>query len=192
MTLTRRTRLFSTVGLAAIAAATTISASAAPENPAPAPGAVNQQHSATYWNQRCAAQFNQAVRAYVKTTQTRNARGFNALLDQDATVIFANGGVLSGKKEVAAFITGFFADPGWTQTFTKLHQHVEGCRTGFVLFDSIYSVPADHRVSPPGHRRHLHVPQRSLVGAAQPRQHRSRQLSRRRVAKWRARAVWVS
>ncbi|OFE15694.1 hypothetical protein BA895_21915 [Humibacillus sp. DSM 29435] len=145
---TRRTRLLSTAALAAVAAATTISASAAPETPAPAPRAADQHHSATHWHQRCAAQFDHAVRAYVKTTQTRNAPGFNALLDQDATVIFANGGVLSGNKEVSAFITDFFADPGWTQTFTKLHQHVEGCRTGFVLFDSVYSVPADHRVSP--------------------------------------------
>ena len=145
---TRRTRLFLTAALAAVAAATTISASAAPETPAPAPGSADQHHSGTYWHQRCAAQFDHAVRAYVTTTQTRNAPGFNALLDQDATVVFANGGVLAGKKQVAAFITDFFADPGWTQTFTKLHQHVEGCRTGFVLFDSVYSVPTDHRVSP--------------------------------------------
>lgn len=148
MNLTHRTRLVSTIGLAAIAAATTISATASPETATPAPGAVMPQHDTSSWNQRCATEFNTAVRAYVKTTQTRNAPGFNALLDQDATVIFANGGVLSGKMEVTAFITDFFADPGWTQTFTKLRQHVEGCRTGFVLFDSVYSVPADHRVSP--------------------------------------------
>lgn len=96
----------------------------------------------------CGARFDAAVRAYVTTTDRRDARGFNALLDPDATVIFANGSLLSGRTQVAAFITDFFADPGWTQTFTELTRHVEGCSTGFVLFDSVYSVPADNRVSP--------------------------------------------
>jgi hypothetical protein len=96
----------------------------------------------------CLARFGTAVRAYVSTTDRRDARGFNALLDPDATVVFANGSVLYGRAQVADFITGFFADPGWTQTFTELTRHVEGCRSGFVLFDSVYSVPADNRVSP--------------------------------------------
>jgi hypothetical protein len=110
---------------------------AAPAAPAPDHG-----------DQRCARQFDTAVRAYVSTTQTRNTAGFNALLHPDATVIFANGGVLSGKAEVAAFITGFFGDPGWSQSFTELSRHVEGCRTAFVLFDTVYRVPVDDRVSP--------------------------------------------
>lgn len=96
----------------------------------------------------CARQFDRAMSAYVRTTERRDARGFNALLAPDTTVIFANGGVLRGKHEVAEFITDFFTDPGWTQTFKPLTRHVEGCRSGFVLFDSVYSVPAEHRVSP--------------------------------------------
>jgi hypothetical protein len=82
------------------------------------------------------------------TTETRDAAGFNALLDRDVTVIFANGGVLYGRDQVAGFITDFFADPGWSQSFTELTRHVDGCRSAFVLFDSVYSVPADSRVTP--------------------------------------------
>jgi hypothetical protein len=99
-------------------------------------------------HQVCARQFDRAVRAYVTTTDRRDAPGFNALLHPDVTIIFANGGVLSGKPDSAAFIDDFFADPGWTQTFTELRRRVEGCRTGFVLFDSVYSVPAEDRASP--------------------------------------------
>ncbi|SCF03544.1 nuclear transport factor 2 family protein [Micromonospora mirobrigensis] len=88
------------------------------------------------------------MRAYVDTTERRDAAGFNALLGPDATAIFANGGVLDGRDQFADFITDFFADPGWSQSFTELTRHVEGCRTGFVLFDSVYRVPAQDRVSP--------------------------------------------
>ena len=134
-----RRRAAAVAGLVAVlATATTVSASAD----------TSTDQAATHGQRVCRYQFNQAVRAYVHTTETRNAAGFNALLDRDVTVIFANGGVLSGKKEVSGFITDFFNDPGWTQTFTTLQKHVEGCRTGFVLFDSVYSVPAQHRVSP--------------------------------------------
>ena len=98
--------------------------------------------------QGCARQFDRAVRSYVNTTQNRDAEGFNALLHRDVTVVFANGGVLDGKTETANFIHGFFADPGWTQSFNELKRHVSGCDAGFVLFDSVYSVPAEHRVSP--------------------------------------------
>lgn len=98
--------------------------------------------------QVCARQFDRAVRAYVRTTDRRDAPGFNALLHPDVTIVFANGGVISGKPDSAAFIRDFFADPGWTQTFTELRRTVQGCRTGFVLFDSVYSVPAQNRVSP--------------------------------------------
>lgn len=147
MNWTRRVRFLSVAGLTAVVAATTGSASAAPVAHPSTTRAVSQ-HSTENWQRLCRYQFDGVVRAYVKTTQAHDAADFNALLDRDATVIFANGGVLSGKKEVAGFITDFFADPGWTQTFTKLQQHVQGCRSGFVLFDSVYSVPAADRVSP--------------------------------------------
>jgi SnoaL-like protein len=97
---------------------------------------------------QCARQFDRAVAAYVRTTDRRDAAGFNALLHPDVTIIFANGGVLAGKPDSAAFIDDFFADPGWTQTFHELRRSVQGCRTGFVLFDSVYAVPAQNRTAP--------------------------------------------
>jgi hypothetical protein len=82
-----------------------------------------------------------------RDTEDRNAASFNALLDRDVTVIFANGGVRSGKREVSAFITDFFSDPGWTQTFRKLDEHVEGCRTGSSC--STPSIPYRRRTACP-------------------------------------------
>jgi ketosteroid isomerase-like protein len=87
----------------------------------------------------CARDFDRAVRAYVETTDERDADGFAALLHEDVTAIFANGGVLYGKEQTMGFIEPFFATPGWTQTFEELTRHVEGCTSGFVLFDSVYT-----------------------------------------------------
>ena len=135
----------------------TASATAAPARHAdPAPAAVQPAAArpvdvtttTSRPQQQCARQFDRAVDAYVRTTKRRDAAGFNALLDRDVTIILANGGVVSGMPAVAAWIRDFFADPGWTQTFAELDRHVLGCQTGFVLFDSVYSVPADNRVSP--------------------------------------------
>ena len=97
---------------------------------------------------RCARQFDRAVHQYVATTDARDAEGFNALWDPQVTVVFANGGVLSGKAAASDFISGFFAAGGFTQTFHELRRTRDACRTGFVLFDSVYAVPAQHRVSP--------------------------------------------
>ena len=87
----------------------------------------------------CEREFDRAVAAYVETTDERDVAGFAALLHDDVTAIFANGGVLYGKGQTMAFIEPFFETPGWTQTFTELTRHVEGCKSGFVLFDSVYS-----------------------------------------------------
>ncbi|MFC7485439.1 YybH family protein [Knoellia sp. CPCC 206453] len=87
----------------------------------------------------CGAAFNQAVQAYRQTTFAKDAAGFNALLAEDVTAIFANGSTLYGKDETAAFITDFFADPEWTQTLDVVRETRQGCQSGFVLFDSVYT-----------------------------------------------------
>ena len=87
----------------------------------------------------CERDFDRAVAAYVETTDERDVDGFAALLHDDVTAIFANGGVLYGKDQTMGFIEPFFETPGWTQTFTELTRHVEGCKSGFVLFDSAYT-----------------------------------------------------
>jgi hypothetical protein len=87
----------------------------------------------------CERSFDRAVDAYVETTDERDAAGFAALLHEDVTAVFANGGVLYGRDQTMGFIEPFFQAPGWTQTFDELTRHVEGCRSGFVLFDSVYT-----------------------------------------------------
>lgn len=87
----------------------------------------------------CERDFDRAVRAYVETTDERDVDGFARLLHDDVTAIFANGGVLYGKEQTMGFIEPFFGTPGWTQTFEELTRHVDGCRSGFVLFDSVYT-----------------------------------------------------
>jgi hypothetical protein len=87
----------------------------------------------------CGASFAAAVESYRQTTFEKDADGFNALLHRDITAIFADGSTLIGKEATATFIDGFFADPEWTQTLDVVLTEVEGCRSGFVLFDSVYT-----------------------------------------------------
>ena len=89
----------------------------------------------------CARDFDRAIQQYVDTTDRRDAAGFNALLDQDVTAVLRLGDTFDGKREVATFIEEFFAEPGWTQSFTVLKKVVHGCHTAFVLYDSVYADP---------------------------------------------------
>lgn len=88
---------------------------------------------------RCAASFDRAVRTYVDSTAKRDAKRFASVLHPDVTAIFADGEVLYGKERTMAFIGPFFAQSGWTQTFDELTREVRGCRTAFVLFDSVFT-----------------------------------------------------
>jgi uncharacterized protein (TIGR02246 family) len=122
-----RTRIIAT-GLALVAAAGgATAATAAP--------------SATASGTGCARQFAAAVDTYVRTTDDRDARGFNALLHRDVTGVLPGGAVFSGKREMASFIDGFFARTDWTQTFAEKRRSAD-CDTGFVLFESVYAEPA--------------------------------------------------
>jgi len=117
--------------LAALAGIAALAALAGPV----AAGASGRDHHG------CAGQFDRAVRAYVDTTNQRDARGFNALLEGGVTVVFGTGDILYGKPDTAAFINDFFADPTWTQSFQTLRTYPVGCESAFVLFDSIYAEP---------------------------------------------------
>jgi uncharacterized protein (TIGR02246 family) len=87
----------------------------------------------------CRASFDRAVRTYVQSTHDRDAKAFASVLHPDVTAIFADGEVMYGKKRTMAFIEPFFASTGWTQTFDELTREVRGCKTGFVLFDSVFT-----------------------------------------------------
>jgi SnoaL-like domain len=89
----------------------------------------------------CARDFGTAVRRYVRTTHRRDAAGFASLLDPRVVVVLRPGDVFYGKRATMRFIRGFFADPGWTQSFREITRTVRGCRTAFVLFDSVYRAP---------------------------------------------------
>jgi uncharacterized protein (TIGR02246 family) len=104
----------------------------------PSPQSAHADRSA-----RCARDLDRAERQYVRTTERRDADGFNALLDRDVTLILREGEVYDGKAEFAAFIEEFFADPSWTQTFALRKKVVRGCSTAFVRYDSRFRDPDD-------------------------------------------------
>jgi uncharacterized protein (TIGR02246 family) len=89
----------------------------------------------------CGRSFDAAVATYLRTTDDRDARGFNALLHRDVTGVLPGGAVFSGKREMASFIDGFFARTDWTQTFAEQRRTAD-CATGYVLYESVYAEPA--------------------------------------------------
>jgi hypothetical protein len=131
MRLRRRVALL--VGLV-VAAAAALTATAMGRGPEHGDGGSDEPRA-------CARQFDETVQRYVSTTQARDVRGFASVLDRRVVVVFRPGDVLYGKRETMAFIRDFFADPTWTQTFRVITRTVDDCRTGFVLFDSVYSAP---------------------------------------------------
>jgi hypothetical protein len=116
-----------------IAAAAAISATAMGRGPERRGGEGFGRHRV------CARQFDATVQRYVSTTQARDVQGFASVLDPRVVLIFRPGSVLYGKRETMDFIRDFFADPNWTQTFRVITRTVDDCRTGFVLFDSVYT-----------------------------------------------------
>ena len=138
-TTTRRTHRRRTAAIAAACLALVVpgGAATATGRGTPAPDARADRTA------RCARDLDRAQWQYVRTTERRDADGFNALLDRDVTLVLREGEVYDGKAEFAAFIEEFFADPGWTQTFAVRKQVVKGCSTAFVLYDSRFRDPED-------------------------------------------------
>lgn len=103
--------------------------------------AASAEPTATETASGCGRQFDDAVQTYLRTTDDRDAAGFNALLHNDVTGTLPGGYVFNGKAEMAAFIDRFFARTDWTQTF-DLKRRDADCQTGYVLFESVYAEPA--------------------------------------------------
>lgn len=122
--------------LAALSAAL-VAVAALAGTPSAVAGSARPPHSG------CSRAFERAVQDYRQTTFDKDADGFNALLDKEVTVVFADGSTLQGKRETAAFIDDFFADSAWTQTLEVARTTRAGCRAGFVLFDSVFTPSPD-------------------------------------------------
>ena len=122
------------VSLGAVLTVAAVGASEHATSAAPEPVAHDRDSRAS-----CEARFDRAVRAYTDTTHQRDVEGWGSLLHPDVTVVFAGGDVLYGKQQTMEWARGFFVDPAWTQTFEERTRVVEGCRSGFVLFDSEYT-----------------------------------------------------
>jgi hypothetical protein len=96
----------------------------------------------------CEHSFDVAIGKYVGAHPTRDVDQLASVLHDDWTVIFPDGELLIGKEEGLDWVRNeFFNDPSWTQSFDEIRRVVRGCKTGFVLFDSIYEQP--------GYRTHL-------------------------------------
>lgn len=90
----------------------------------------------------CARRFDATIDLYVGSHPIRDVDMLAETLHDAWTVVFPDGELLLGKAAGLAWVREeFFSDPAWTQSFTEIRRVVRGCRTGFILFDSIYEQP---------------------------------------------------
>lgn len=129
------------LGVAIVALTAVPSAAAATELAGPTatdPAAADPQ----WFGPGCENRFDQAVETYRATFPARDLDTLGTLLHEQITVVLADGTIVLGRDAAIEALTPFFQDPRWTQTFDEVTRVVNGCRSGFILFDSVLSFPS--------------------------------------------------
>lgn len=114
-------------------------ATSAATSAAATPAAAGSASAVQAGNARCLRQFERAVQTYLDSTHSRDVKSYQKLLAPGYTIVLPGGTVFAGRRPAEAFIARFFARTDWSQTFQQTSQSVDGCRTGLVVFDSVYT-----------------------------------------------------
>jgi hypothetical protein len=92
--------------------------------------------------QRCARQFEQVIRQDMESFANYDVEGWRAVHDPRAVTVFADGRVTHGFEATLAALSGHFSGREATWEYTELTRRVDGCRTGWILYDTTYSLPS--------------------------------------------------
>lgn len=133
-----RTALLGLTIVALVAAPSAAGAAQTAETTGSEPAAADPQ----WLSVACEQRFDQAVQTYRATFPARDLDTLGDLLHEQVTVVLANGKIVLGRDAAIEALTPFFEDPRWTQTFDEVTRVVNGCRSGFILFDSVLSFPS--------------------------------------------------
>lgn len=107
----------------------------------------------------CAEQFEAAITEDMTTFGNFDREAWRAVHHVNAVSIFGSGRVVQGRDAIVDILKGHFDARNATWDYTELYRHVEGCKSGYVLYDTTYAIPS------------IGFVQRAIVGVTYVREH---------------------
>jgi hypothetical protein len=90
----------------------------------------------------CAAQFEEAQRIDMESFRDYDAETFRAGHHPDSVTVFASGAVRYGIDAIMAALNSHFVNREAIWSWTELYRVVDGCKSGFILYDTVYEIPS--------------------------------------------------
>lgn len=116
-----------TAALVAFAAATACAATPARAQAATAEG--------------CARQFELAQQLDMTSFRDYDAETFRAVHDERAITVFGSGATRIGIDAIMAALGSHFANREAQWSWTERYRVVDGCRSAFILYETVYAIP---------------------------------------------------
>jgi hypothetical protein len=90
----------------------------------------------------CARQFEEAQRIDMESFRDFDEATWLAGHHPEAITIFASGARRQGIDAIAAALHPHFVNKNAVWSWTELYRFVDGCSTGFILYDATYDIPS--------------------------------------------------
>lgn len=102
--------------------------------------AASAQHAGKPFERLCAWQFDQAQRIDMESFRDYDADTFRAIHDERATSVFSQRAFI-GVDAIMQALASHFANREATYTWTEKYRVVDGCRSAFILYETVYEIP---------------------------------------------------
>ena len=102
-----------------------------------APGASAQSATAD----GCARQFELAQQLDMTSFRDYDAETFRAVHDERAITVFSSGATRVGIDAIMAALGSHFANREAQWSWTERYRVVDGCRSAFILYETVYEIP---------------------------------------------------
>lgn len=89
----------------------------------------------------CARQFEAAQRVDMESFRDYDAETFRAGHDERAVTVFASGARRAGIDAIMQALAGHFQGREAIWSWTELYRVVDGCKSAFILYDTVYEIP---------------------------------------------------
>ena len=90
----------------------------------------------------CERQFDIAQRIDMESFRDYDADTFRAIHADNAVTIFASGAVRYGIDSIMLTLASHFQNREAIWSWTELYRNVEGCKTAYILYDTVYEIPS--------------------------------------------------
>lgn len=90
----------------------------------------------------CARQFEEAQRIDMESFRDFDEETFRDGHHPDAVTVFASGAVRYGLDAIMTALHPHFVNQNAVWSWTELYRVVDGCRSGFILYDTVYAIPS--------------------------------------------------